>query len=551
MPSDHDLLEREMADVELRPFTIDEFHQRRHHRERNRRVRNVLLGLVLLAVVLGTGYRTVVSDEQKTITDDVPGPNLTPSPYVGRWESDDTDGSQQTMEVQRDSRGAFAMEWHDDAAAVCSGGPTSGRGAGRIDADGRLVVDTEITCDDGSTPDLTKAGDSVMLDGLVVLFFDHNPETGSLVDHFGVVWRRAGTANPAAAGASPFVGSWVVSRPGQYFPDSLDIRLLDDEDLHEAVMLKAETPQCANGASTMSGTGRRQLMDGIVQLAVVVDLTCDDGSTPEPQLPQEEGMLENLSIRFTYDPVTGELVGSLGSVFVRAGAEPPQGDPMATVDAVVDAISARDTGAFIDQFAPDGTFTPRGRFADVDYQSISAVPLVDAWMAIQDAWGFEAEVRSCSEDADGARFSSSASTSILCEVAARWPKLSLEITEAWRFELRGARLVYWEAEPLDLDPSDRTLPLGYPGLEAWEAWLEANHPEDADRWLVARQTAFASDFPDAEDPEREAARAPLIWVAVTEWTIDGHSFAPAGLIPYDPAFADDIEASIDDYLEEQ
>jgi hypothetical protein len=42
-----------------------------------------------------------------------------------------------------------------------------------------------------------------------------------------------------------------------------------------------------------------------------------------------------------------------------------------------------------------------------------------------------------------------------------------------------------------------------------------------------------------------------MWVALTEWTIDGHPFAPAGLIPYERAFADDIEASINDYLEEQ
>lgn len=34
------------------------------------------------------------------------------------------------------------------------------------------------------------------------------------------------------------------------------------------------------------------------------------------------------------------------------------------------------------------------------------------------------------------------------------------------------------------------------------------------------------------------------------WSIQGHDFTPYGLIPYDPAFADEIEASIHGYLEE-
>ena len=34
-----------------------------------------------------------------------------------------------------------------------------------------------------------------------------------------------------------------------------------------------------------------------------------------------------------------------------------------------------------------------------------------------------------------------------------------------------------------------------------------------------------------------------------DWVVDGHGFTPAGLIPYDPELADEIEASIRDYLE--
>jgi hypothetical protein len=43
----------------------------------------------------------------------------------------------------------------------------------------------------------------------------------------------------------------------------------------------------------------------------------------------------------------------------------------------------------------------------------------------------------------------------------------------------------------------------------------------------------------------------VVWLAQRSWTIDGNRFTPTGLVPYDPAFADDIEASINRYLEDQ
>jgi hypothetical protein len=173
-------------------------------------------------------------------------------------------------------------------------------------------------------------------------------------------------------------------------------------------------------------------------------------------------------------------------------------------------------------------------------------------MAVQDAWGLEADVRTCTADpSEPLRNSNSSDRWIECDVASRWSKLSLEITERWRFELRGARLIDWEPVIAELDPPARALPLGYPGLEAWEAWLETNHPEDADRWLVARQEPAAADLGDVADPEQAAALARLTLQVDQEWVIQGHRFSPAGLIPYDPAFADAIEASIHDYLEER
>ena len=47
-------------------------------------------------------------------------------------------------------------------------------------------------------------------------------------------------------------------------------------------------------------------------------------------------------------------------------------------------------------------------------------------------------------------------------------------------------------------------------------------------------------------------RSRIWWTTSAEhdWSIQGHRFSPYGLIPYDPRFADEIEVSINDYLEE-
>jgi hypothetical protein len=163
-------------------------------------------------------------------------------------------------------------------------------------------------------------------------------------------------------------------------------------------------------------------------------------------------------------------------------------------------------------------------------------------MAINDVWGFEAEVISCSTDPpEPVNVGPATDAWIDCEIASRWPKLSLEVTERWQFELRGERLVHWQPVPLAVDPPERELPLGLSGLEDWEAWLASNHPEDAARWLNPSAEAAPGLSPQA----RAAVEARDTWV------IDGLDFRPTRLVPYDPAFAKAIEASIDDYLEER
>ena len=63
----------------------------------------------------------------------------------------------------------------------------------------------------------------------------------------------------------------------------------------------------------------------------------------------------------------------------------------------------------------------------------------------------------------------------------------------------------------------------------------------------AATSSAASLAPD--DTEFAARLAPLWWRAANDWQIDGHRFSPAGVIPYDPKWADEIDASIQQYLD--
>jgi hypothetical protein len=184
-------------------------------------------------------------------------------------------------------------------------------------------------------------------------------------------------------------------------------------------------------------------------------------------------------------------------------------------------------------------------------------------MAINDAWAFEAEIVACNQDPEapiayGYGAGQGDPMVVNCEVAARWHSLSMEITGLWSYEFHGAGLGHWGFELLNLNPRERTLPLGYDGLMEWEAWLATTDPESAARHLNPR----ISEPPDCDgcaglwesqapgDPERAARLAPLLWSAENDWSIQGHEFAPFGLIPYDPAIAGEIAASIQEYLEE-
>ena len=248
--------------------------------------------------------------------------------------------------------------------------------------------------------------------------------------------------------------------------------------------------------------------------------------------------------------------------------EPPAvTSPVAIIRKMTDAINARDTDAFIDLFARDGVFNARGDFEASralfdDEVEVERDDLVRAWMAINEAWGLKADVIACDAlTRPPRRVFDRSDVFIECEVRARWHNLSLEIIEGWNFEFDGTELLSWGLgrpftlyELLELNPPDRILPLGYDGLLAWEEWLKANHPEAAARYLNPRPQGP----PDGcrgpcQQAWDEAGRAAplLLFNAERDWLIEGWHFSPDGYIPYDPKFADEIEASIQDYLDDR
>jgi hypothetical protein len=402
-----------------------------------------------------------------------------------------------------------------------------------------------------------------------------------------VLWGQLDDSDPTtyAGGSQPFVGTWV-STDSDGSSQTMEIEPSRGGEHEVVIHDDAATAACGGAPATLTGSGRPQ--NGAM-LVIAVELTCDDGSTPVPMSDPESAreLRETLAnLTFVHDPATDELTDSLGVVWRRAGADDataptssgtmwPQSSPSqpTAIRAMVDAINTRDSAAFLDAFAPEGGFAPRGDFAESSSLfghdlPVTDVELVRAWMAVMDAWGLEAEIISCGTRPVPAVGNQSEGVDeiVECEVATRWHTLSMELIEGWYFELRGEELLWWNSlsccrndlDLLDLDPPDRTLPLGYPDLEAWEAWLRTEHPDDAARFLNPRARPGDCDGCDhAEaslapgDPDRAARLAPLVQNARDDWMIHGHRFSPIGLIPYDPALAAEIDASIRQYLEQR
>jgi len=151
------------------------------------------------------------------------------------------------------------------------------------------------------------------------------------------------------------------------------------------------------------------------------------------------------------------VVGWIGLTNLDKSLLPVASDPgqrdvpfeqMATIRQLVDAVNAREAETFIDAFTTEGYFNPHGDFRESSslfgqQLPVSQVSLVEAWMAIIDAWGLEADLRACSLLTEGEEIGGlgknglwgglpqPGASLVQCDVATRWHSLSLELTEGW------------------------------------------------------------------------------------------------------------------------
>ena len=260
-------------------------------------------------------------------------------------------------------------------------------------------------------------------------------------------------------------------------------------------------------------------------------------------------------------------------------------EQMSIIARHADAVNNRDAEAFVDVFAADGAFDPRGTFDASsslfsDSQPIADRSLVDAFMEIQEAWGFEAEVVACDELSRSefirlyGQHQDGIDMTVHCAVKSRWQALALEVSESWYYEFNGTQLMWWGQTVRDATPAGREMALGMDGLLEWEVWLESRDPDAAARLLNPRVypvTVPCGDgvvFADEIHTTTAPPLPPCEWSSdnvdveqITSgerygrgqdgWVIGGESFVPFALVPYDPAKAADIAASIREFLNEQ
>jgi len=205
---------------------------------------------------------------------------------------------------------------------------------------------------------------------------------------------------------------------------------------------------------------------------------------------------------------------AVAGAFMRSAIEtdaapaPPAGEAnqeieqMATVRQVVGAVRDRDEAALASFFTNDGTFEP---WVGWGPHPVRRGEIIPAWMRNVEAWGLEFQIRSCEPDTRSI---------IECDVRTRWHTLQMEMAEQWTFLFEGRHLESLVMTRSDPDPTNRLLALGYSDLDSWESWLKETHPGKAAVFL----------------PDKEERRL------------------FANFLRYDPTLAEEIGASIQEYL---
>src|SRR3990170_736091 len=117
--------------------------------------------------------------------------------FQGTWVSTtDADGGTQAMTVRGSADGAVEIVVTDDVASVCSGGPSTMTGTGKLEGSTVLVIPSPtFTCDDGSEPKALSG--PPLQEQLRNLTFVLDPEAETLTDNFGGLWLREGAEVPS------------------------------------------------------------------------------------------------------------------------------------------------------------------------------------------------------------------------------------------------------------------------------------------------------------------------------------------------------------------
>jgi len=178
-----ELLERESRTVDLEPGDFERLTRRRDRKRRNQRVAAGVLGIAVFALA-AIGFVRLLGSERTPASD----PR---GPFLGVWVSTKDDGYTHAMTVRPSANGAVEIMVFDEAATLCSGGPSTMTGTGRIEAGTQLVIPAPVyTCEDGLEPEGLSGPPLQEQLRDWTLSLDRGTET--LSDGFGTVWRREG-----------------------------------------------------------------------------------------------------------------------------------------------------------------------------------------------------------------------------------------------------------------------------------------------------------------------------------------------------------------------
>ena len=234
MPSDRSVIERQIESVELRPFTLEEFHRRRERKQRNRRIASAAVAVAVAAAGIGGIARAFLSGPEPRPTDQ---PS---SRFVGTWTSTELDFPEtlQTMTIRPAEDGMLDITLHDESNGACStrqtrvksiDTPSTLTGTGQLEDPTTLVVPSPaLVCLDGREQTDTGFAEEEGTSYTLVL----DLATDRLFDNLGVAWHRGPPENGTdttiedtkrtGPGTYAMLGGEVTLRAGPFWGDHVE-----------------------------------------------------------------------------------------------------------------------------------------------------------------------------------------------------------------------------------------------------------------------------------------------------------------------------------------